>query len=112
MTKWVEPDEFAMRMVPLLTMPKPGFVTGPGRSGAMAAVYASYLLGVPFVPYGVFACDGTVLIVDTAAMSGRTIRKSRARYEKRGFDVHTFVAFDEAENRHHFWYERMAMVGV
>jgi hypothetical protein len=29
-----------------------GSVTGPGRSGALAAVYASHILGVAFIPYG------------------------------------------------------------
>ena len=30
-----------------------GAVVGPGRSGAVASVYASHILGIPFIPYGV-----------------------------------------------------------
>ncbi len=59
-----------------------GCVTGPGRSGAVAAVYASHILRVPFVP---FTCEapvhlGRLLIIDTATETGRTLRKARARY--------------------------------
>ena len=59
-----------------------GAVTGPGRSGAIAAVYASHMLGVPFIPHGAPAPTelGRLLIVDTAMETGKTIRKSRNRY--------------------------------
>lgn len=60
-----------------------GSVTGPGRSGAIAAVYASHLLGVPFIPYGQKAPLhlGRLLIIDTATESGATLRKATRRYE-------------------------------
>lgn len=81
-----------------------GSVTGPGRSGAVAAVYASHLLGVPFIPYGATAPVnlGRLLIVDTARESGRTLRKAAAKYETANPVV--IVAFEEPP-RVAFWYE-------
>jgi hypothetical protein len=56
-----------------------GAVTGPGRSGAVAAVYASHMLGIPFIPYGARCPDQfQLLIVDTARESGRTRRLQNA----------------------------------
>lgn len=57
------------------------FVTGPGRSGAVASVYASYLLSVPFVPYGQKIPGKKALIVDTVVMTGKTIRKASRKYD-------------------------------
>ncbi len=81
-----------------------GSVTGPGRSGAVAAVYASHLLGVPFIPYGsVVPVDlGRLLIIDTARESGRTLRKAERRYQHA--DPGVLVAFEEPP-RVAFWYE-------
>jgi adenine/guanine phosphoribosyltransferase-like PRPP-binding protein len=81
-----------------------GAVTGPGRSGAVAAVYASHMLGVPFVPYGgrVPGHLGRLLIVDTARQSGRTLRKAASRYQDN--DPLVVVAFEEPP-RVAFWYE-------
>lgn len=44
----------------------------------MAAVYASHILGVPFIPYGSKAPAhlGSLLIIDTAMESGATLRKA------------------------------------
>lgn len=114
-TKWVEEAEFAARMARgLRDIPvKPDFVTGPGRSGAVAAVYASYVLGVPFVPWKA-APDmmaRRVLVVDTASMSGATIRKAMSFYSRLYDHSDSFVAFDEREKRHHFWFERVSRVG-
>lgn len=106
--RWVSEPEFADRMRQCAPPERPDFVTGPGRSGTVAAVYASYLLGVPFVPWDCPHPGGRVLIVDTAAMTGRTIRKAAARYARRYPAVDTFVAFSESDQRHHFWFERMA----
>lgn len=86
------------------------FVTGPGRSGAVAAVYASHLLGVPFVPYGhdiPTERPGRLLIIDTVTHSGKTLRKARNRYAEHApvcmavFNTHT-------RGMHRFWYERGA----
>lgn len=81
-----------------------GWVTGPGRSGAIAAVYASHILRIPFVPYGAFAAEelGRVLIIDTARESGRTLRKADRRYQHRDPVV---VAVFEEPPRVTFWYE-------
>lgn len=78
------------------------YVTGPGRSGAIAAVYASHYLGIPFVPYK-HVSNGVPLIVDTAAESGRTIRKASRVYG--GADW--IVMFQEPP-RVRFWYEELS----
>ena len=53
------------------------------RSGAVAAVYASHMLHVPFIPYGQKHPQhlGRLLIVDTARESGATLRKAERKYE-------------------------------
>ena len=82
----------------------PGWVTGPGRSGAIAAVYASHILAIPFVPCGSPgpADLGRVLIIDTARQSGRTLRKAAKRYE--AADPLVIWCYDEPP-RVAFWYE-------
>lgn len=80
-----------------------GWVTGPGRSGAVAAVYASHILHIPFVPFGRSAMTlGRPLIVDTARESGATMRKALRRYE--GLCPMECVVFEEPP-RVAFWYE-------
>jgi hypothetical protein len=101
----VTEPEFAERLREVLPAnDNIGSVTGPGRSGAVAAVYASHMLGVPFIPYGSRAPTelGRLLIVDTAMKSGRTLRKAASRYQDAApFQV---VAFHEPP-RVAFWYE-------
>jgi hypothetical protein len=98
--------EFFERMQELLSVCPDacGWVTGPGRSGAIAAVYASHLLHIPFVPFGSFAAEtlGRVLIVDTAQMSGRTLRKAARKYEAR--DPFVWFGYHEPPIVR-FWYE-------
>lgn len=80
------------------------FVTGPGRSGAIASVYVSHMTSLSFVPYktgGNFLYD-KFLIVDTAAMSGRTIRQANNFYK----GSKMLVVYNDPEIRHVFWYER------
>jgi hypothetical protein len=81
-----------------------GSVTGPGRSGAVAAVYASHILRVPFIPFGAVAPSdlGRLLIVDTAEQSGRTMRKAARRYSS--CDPAVITVFKEPP-RVMFWYE-------
>lgn len=100
-------SEFAARMAELVA-DGAGWVTGPGRSGAIAAVYASHILGIPFVPYGSGAAAelGRVLIVDTARASGRTLRKAERRYQDH--DPIIWVAFEEPP-RVVFWYDGRCM---
>jgi len=99
--------EFAARLRQVLgttDLSKVGSVTGPGRSGAVAAVYASHLLGIPFIPYGskVPTHLGRLLLVDTARESGATLRKAERKYQDANPVV--VVAFEEPP-RVAFWYE-------
>lgn len=103
----VSEPEFHARLVEILaTLPTAeiGSVTGPGRSGAVAAVYASHMLRVPFIPYG-SRCPthlGRLLIIDTARESGSTLRKAERRYADANPVV---VACFEEPPRVAFWYE-------
>ena len=77
------------------------FVVGPGRSGAVASVYASHHLGIPFLPWGASPPAGSkILVVDTAMQSGRTIRRAMRKYNTDYF----VVAYQEPP-RVKFWYE-------
>lgn len=53
-------------------------VTGPGRSGAIASVYASHFLDVPWVAPGAPIPDDLkpALVIDTSQVSGRTLREA------------------------------------
>lgn len=106
MAIWVSEAQFRDRFFEALgELPNPGyfhFVTGPGRSGAIAAVYASHHLGIPFLPYGAEPpMHREVLIVDTAVQSGRTLRKACRKYAT----SHCIYAFNEPP-RVKFWYEK------
>jgi hypothetical protein len=81
-----------------------GCVTGPGRSGAIAAVYASHILWVPFIPYGQKAPThlGRLLIIDTARESGATLRKAERKYNG---TCPIVLAVYEEPPRVAFWYE-------
>jgi len=97
----VSQSEFSERLEQVLDdLPPIDYVTGPGRSGAIASVYASYMLRVPFVPYGSFIPDQRALIVDTAINTGKTLRKASRHYG----DAPFVYAFREPP-RVHFWYE-------
>lgn len=84
-----------------------GCVTGPGRSGAVAAVYTSHQLGIPFIPYGQEIPKNLqpVLVVDTATWTGRTIRKAARKY---GPAIGAaFAYYKEGPGAMvKFWYER------
>lgn len=100
-------DEFGPTLRRALCDPKfEGFgsVTGPGRSGALAAVYASHFLHIPFIPFGARAPVhlGRLLIIDTAAETGATLRKAERRYAYA--DPMTFALYQEPP-RVAFWYE-------
>lgn len=77
-------------------------VTGPGRSGAIASVYVSYFLGIPFIPYGKIpeACK-PILIIDTATLTGKTLKKAVKRVGKGSVSV---ALYNESPIKH-FWYE-------
>lgn len=79
-------------------------VTGPGRSGAVAAVYASHRLGIPFIPEGVKPPDTLrpVMVIDTASKTGRTLRRAVRRVGANG--TLGLAVFTEPP-RIRFWYE-------
>lgn len=81
-----------------------GSVTGPGRSGAVAAVYASHFLGIPFIPYKAQAPTrlGRLLIIDTATESGATLRKAGRFYS---YAHPISLAMFHEPPRVAFWYE-------
>lgn len=81
-----------------------GCVTGPGRSGAIASVYASHILRIPFIPFGQEIPEALqpVLIIDTARASGETLRKAAVKY--RYADPRVVACFEEPP-RVGFWYE-------
>ena len=84
------------------------FVTGPGRSGAVASVYASHILGVPYKPHkcGNYSLDKRVLLVDTVKYTGKTLNKARNWYEKRGLEVVVCYGFLETKGYYFkMWYE-------
>jgi hypothetical protein len=85
----------------------PVFVTGPGRSGAIASVYASHLWGAAFLPFGETAdcTPGNVLIVDTATNTGRTLRKAAREYPGCRAIAFYKEGLSGLDGRIHFWYE-------
>lgn len=99
----VSEQEFAARLRESVMGLNVGSVTGPGRSGAIAAVYASHILGVPFIPYGQPApANGSILVIDTAIESGATLRKASRRYAQWNPVV---LAVYQEPPRVAFWYE-------
>jgi hypothetical protein len=107
MTQWIDEGRFITALqAALATFQHPfGAVTGPGRSGAIAAAYASYLTGRPFVPFGQ-PFPGPILVIDTATMSGRTLRKAVRKVEKTGSIAYGLQVYASPVDRYHFWYER------
>jgi len=106
----VQEREFAgLVRTALQDLPAPDFIVGPGRSGAIAAVYASYHLHRPFVPYGHRGAEpgARVLVIDTVSMSGRTMRKAKGRYERLGYVVDAVTVVPPNQKRHHFWFENV-----
>jgi len=98
--------EFRLKLQEFLIGCPAKWVTGPGRSGAIAAVYASYLLKIPYVPYGCtphIYSGYPVLVIDTARNTGRTMRKAIRRYL--AYSPIECVLFEEPP-RVRFWYEK------
>lgn len=102
----VAEQEFALVLRQKLSGIKAKAVVGTGRSGAIASVYSSHILGVPFIPYGQPCPDSLrpLLIVDTARKSGATLRKAERKYAG---DCVVVYCFDEPP-RLRFWYEPQA----
>lgn len=103
--RFVDEDEFQHVFCAALDhAPTADYVTGPGRSGAVAAVYASHYLGIPFVPFKRMR-GSNVLVVDTAILTGSTLRKASRYY----FDAPTVHGFTQPP-RVKFWYERLSHI--
>ncbi len=108
----IQPEQFLAALrekLKNIDATKVGAVTGPGRSGAIASVYASHLLGIPFIPYGSKCPDRLfpILLIDTATSSGRTLRRAERRLQDRG-EVITVAVYHEPP-RVIFWYESQAL---
>lgn len=103
MSATISEPEFAARLADRLCGVTARAVTGPGRSGAIASAYASHMLGIPFLPFGVPCPEHLrpLLIVDTARKSGATLRRA---VRKCGEPCIIVYAFDEPP-RVRFWYE-------
>lgn len=100
----VSEQEFRTKLIEALKNCPAKSVTGPGRSGAIAAAYTSHLLDIPFVPYGrkVGPDLQPLLIVDTALYSGSTMRKAEKQYQ----GAHLIKRWLYAEPQMvRFWYE-------
>lgn len=102
----VSEQEFASRLriaLQSFRLDDIGAVTGPGRSGAVAAVYTSHILRIPFIPFGQKCPEKfRLLIIDTARESGRTLRKAARWYRHSNPEV---IAVYEEPPRVAFWYE-------
>lgn len=103
--KIVSEEEFRELLQALLYSEIPNTarsVSGPGRSGAIASVYTSHILRIPFIPYRQTVPEKLRphLVIDTAALTGATIRKAAKQMET---DL-SLVVFHEPP-RVKFWYE-------
>lgn len=90
-----------------------GCVTGPGRSGAIAAVYVSHRLRIPFIPFGARVPPQLwpVLVVDTATWTGRTLRKAVRNYTYA--NAAPLVFYQESPGAMvKFWYEKLRLDNV
>ena len=112
MIKHINEAHFAMRLGQIAReFVRPEFVTGPGRSGAIAAAYYSHLKGVPFIPWGQFpempvtVFGENFLIIDTSSMSGATLRKAVSKYQAKGYNAFGVAVFDNPGIHNKFWYE-------
>lgn len=107
MSRWIDEDEFAEALRARLAGFTTPFdaVTGPGRSGAVAAVYASYMTHKPFVPFGQ-PHPGVLLVIDTVSKTGRTIRKAERRAARLALEAVSLTIYGQSHERLHFWYER------
>lgn len=74
----ISAEEFSQRLRVAVQGIQARAVTGPGRSGAIASVYASHMLGIPWLPFGAKCPEHLrpLLIIDTASKHGRTLRRA------------------------------------
>lgn len=107
-TKVITESEFRDELKALLVHSRGIFksVTGPGRSGAIAAVYVSHYLKIPYIPYKQMMLEHLtpLLIIDTAMMTGRTLRKAHKYYINNGV-INEYKWIYHEPPRVKFWYE-------
>lgn len=86
-------------------------VTGPGRSGAIAASYASHILGVPFLSYGVPPSSSVshLLVIDTVWSTGGHLRRAMELYAPL-VRTTSYALFREPPLIK-FWFEREILLG-
>jgi hypothetical protein len=106
----ISEEEFMCRLKSFLSAyqgVKNYFITGPGRSGAIASCYASHTFKIPFIPFGQFPkTNRSIIIFDTAKNSGRTLRKAKRKYKDYDGIVVAGALYDEKiTGRLKFWYE-------
>lgn len=78
-------------------------VTGPGRSGAMASIYASQLLDIEYVPCGREPrTGGPILLIDVADTTMYGLNKLAKRYKD--YDQVLCLVF-EVEKSVPMWFE-------
>ena len=80
-------------------------VTGPGRSGAMAALHASYMLNIDHLPAGRLPLKaGPVLIIDIVASTTSGLHRLAKRY--RDHDCIELLLIECAPGeRPHLWFQ-------
>lgn len=105
---WVDISEYEFRIaleinLSLIELNNFKYVTGPGRSGAISAVYASHILRVPYIPYKSKSVKiGSILIVDTVTHTGKTMEKAIKYYND--YNPKCICLFNEPPFLK-FWYE-------
>ncbi len=106
MKKYISEKEFSDRLVAVSGV-NCECVVGVGRSGAVAAVYASHALHIPFMPTieSIPSHMSEVLLIDTAQLTGKTMRKAQRKLERNGKKVTPVTLFYEEKTHHIFWYE-------
>lgn len=99
---WIIDPRPLQEYVPLPSRPIKS-VMGPGRSGAIASVYASHYLGAIWLPAAMKLVPQVlrpVLMIDTASQNGASLRKLASRVKA----DYQLVLFTEPP-RIRFWYE-------
>lgn len=103
----ISEDEFRSKLISELSKQEYDrfkSVTGPGRSGSIASVYASHYLRIPFIPFGCGCVEklSPLLIIDTASLSGKTLKRCSNKYQ---YIEHKTIALYSEPPRLRFWYE-------
>lgn len=106
-TRIISQEDFVNSLIPVrYILNNFRSVTGPGRSGAIAAAFISHIYGVPFIPYKQLPGENVwpLLIADTAVQTGRTLSKAISFYNRAGIPNLSYWSFNEPP-RVKFWYE-------